>query len=101
MEGSPKPKRPIFQPYIPVHRRNKSEQTVAQTPTNRIINRDDIDTSKRRGRGQFLAPSTEDNVTISNSSSDISEPTEISTWSVSSSKDVKSFQETCIFFPGF
>jgi hypothetical protein len=93
MEGSPKQKRPVFQPYIPVHRRNKLEQSVAQTPTTRIVTRDDIDTSKRRGRGQFRAPSTEDNVTISISSSDNSESTEISACSINSSKDVKSFGE--------
>lgn len=89
MESSPKAKRPIFQPYIPVHRRNQPEQTITQPTTTRITTRDDLDTSKRRGRGQFRAPSTEEIVTISNSSSDNSEAFETPVLLDSPSKDVK------------
>lgn len=62
MEGSTKPRRPVFQPYIPVHRRNKTpaEETLVETP--RVLPKVEPEV-KRRGRGQFRAPSIEDNLT--------------------------------------
>lgn len=60
MESSPKPKRPNFGPYIPVHRRKQQEQPSLPKPVKaRPIPSDDSDV-KRRGRGQFRAPSTDD-----------------------------------------
>jgi hypothetical protein len=68
MESSPKPRRPIFQPYVPVHRRNKVpiEETAVTPPpplptaSPRASPKDDAEV-KRRGRGQFRAPITEEN----------------------------------------
>lgn len=66
METSPKPRRPIFQPYIPVHRRNKvpTEETATTPPSPpvtspRTTSKDESEV-KRRGRGQFRAPTNDD-----------------------------------------
>ncbi|RCH84482.1 hypothetical protein CU098_009479, partial [Rhizopus stolonifer] len=65
MESINKSRRSIIQPYVPVHRRNKQEQhsSIAPLPTSRSsstinVNKDESDI-KRRGRGQFRAPSND------------------------------------------
>lgn len=65
MESTTKPKRPVFQPYIPVHRRNKTpvEVSVVSTPSPRPSPKEEPEL-KRRGRGQFRAPLTEDPVIV-------------------------------------
>lgn len=62
-----KPKRPAFQPYIPVHRRNQAEKVTVQSPppTVRASPKEETEV-KRRGRGQFRAPLNENNENISN-----------------------------------
>lgn len=65
MESTTKPKRPAFQPYIPVHRRNKTPvtETAISTPPPRPTLKDEPEV-KRRGRGQFRAPTSDDIVTM-------------------------------------
>ncbi|KAI9246840.1 hypothetical protein EDC94DRAFT_626893 [Helicostylum pulchrum] len=65
MESTTKPKRPVFQPYIPVHRRNKApvEVPIVSTPSPRPSPKEEPEL-KRRGRGQFRAPLTEDLVIV-------------------------------------
>ncbi|KAK4514612.1 uncharacterized protein ATC70_002212 [Mucor velutinosus] len=62
-------KRPAFQPYIPVHRRNQVEKATVPSPppSARASPKEDTEV-KRRGRGQFRAPLNEDNEVISNNS---------------------------------
>ncbi|KAL7316473.1 hypothetical protein PS15m_005559 [Mucor circinelloides] len=62
-----KPKRPAFQPYIPVHRRNQAEKVTVQPPPPAVRASPKEETEvKRRGRGQFRAPLNENNENISN-----------------------------------
>ncbi|KAL9538923.1 hypothetical protein MBANPS3_010583 [Mucor bainieri] len=76
-----KPKRQAFQPYVPVHRRNQAEITAVPSPPPSVRASPKEDTEvKRRGRGQFRAPLTEDNNNegISNSSKSMREKTKAS-----------------------
>lgn len=68
-----KPKRAAYQPYIPVHRRNKAavEETTSAPTSPRSTPKEEAEV-KRRGRGQFRAPSSEDvNSTSTSTSSSI------------------------------
>lgn len=63
-----KPKRQVFQPYIPVHRRNQPEKVIAPSPpptSVRASSKEETEV-KRRGRGQFRAPLNEENEIASN-----------------------------------
>lgn len=62
-----KPKRPVFQPYVPVHRRNQPEKATATSPPTSVRASPKEETEvKRRGRGQFRAPLNEENEITSN-----------------------------------
>lgn len=64
-----KPRRPIFQPYIPVHRRNKQPEEEAPSPASspRATPKEESE-PRRRGRGQFRAPSSDDFLSSNNTS---------------------------------
>ncbi|KAI8889767.1 hypothetical protein K501DRAFT_207617 [Backusella circina FSU 941] len=52
-----KPRRPNYQPYVPVHRRRQAEEEVkVEQSVNRVPPQSSTTEVKRRGRGQFRAP---------------------------------------------
>ena len=66
MEGESKSRRPVMQPYVPVHRRNQQQSVPSISSTRHSASsiKDENDV-KRRGRGQFRAPSNDNFTSLS------------------------------------
>ncbi|KAI9486182.1 MAG: hypothetical protein EXX96DRAFT_534460 [Benjaminiella poitrasii] len=74
-----RPKKPFIQPYIPVHRRHQQVDSPVQSThssrANSLSGNEEVVVVRRRGRGQFRAPSSDDLATSRRNSDTVHSPT--------------------------